>query len=361
MSVINSFPINDGYRMPGEFEPHSGCILIWPFRGDSWPHGGRAARKIFCELVSIIASSEDVLVCVAPGEQDKAAAMLPAGRTFIVETDDSWARDYAPTFVSNGSSLRGINWEFNAWGGEYDGLYDSWDRDNALAPALCRELGIDMYNAGFVMEGGAFHTDGEGTVITTESCLLSPGRNPQLSKAEIEHLLCSYLHCSKVIWLPLGIIDDETNGHVDNLCAFTAPGKVVLSFPEDPADPQYKSSAAALDILGKERDAKGRIPEVTLLPMPKPALVTEYECAGLDLLNGQPVRHPGERLAASYANFYISNSTVIVPGFNDENDETARRILEKQFPDREVVTLQSRDFLIGGGNFHCITQQIPKV
>ena len=363
MTVFNSYPKNDGFRMPAEFEPHAGTILIWPFRGDSWPHGGGRAQAVFSDLVSLISESERTIVCLPEREVDKAKATLPAGtELFVVETDDSWARDYAPTFVTDGKTLRGINWRFNAWGGTYDGLYDSWENDDALAPKLCTYLHHDLYDAHhIVMEGGAFHTDGEGTVITTESCLLSPGRNPDLSKDAIEEVLCKYLGAEKVIWLPSGIIGDETNGHVDNLCAFTSPGNLVLTRTLDINDKQYTSSTQAYDILSRETDANGRKLNIHILPLPKPALVTKYECDGLDLLNGQPVRTPGERLAASYANFYISNSTVIVPGFDDPADEAARLVIAGLFPDRKTVTLQSREVLIGGGNFHCLTQQIPQV
>ncbi|MBR5337584.1 MAG: agmatine deiminase [Lachnospiraceae bacterium] len=363
MTVFKTLPKNDGFRMPAEFEPHAGTILIWPFRGDSWPYGGDRAQAVFAKLVSLISESEQTLVCVPEREYEKARAALPPGtELFIVETDDSWARDYAPTFVTDGKTLRGINWKFNAWGGTYDGLYDSWENDDALAPKLCAHLHCDEYDAHhIVMEGGAFHTDGQGTVITTESCLLSPGRNPKLSKDAIEEALLSYLGAEKVIWLPSGIIDDETNGHVDNICAFTSPGNVVLARPLDIDDPQYASSSRAYDILLRETDAKGQPLNIHILPMPKPVLVTKYQCDGLDLLKGEPVRTPGERLAASYANFYISNSTVIVPGFDDPADEAARLVIAELFPDRKVVTLQSREVLIGGGNFHCLTQQIPRL
>ncbi len=360
--ILNTLPKEDGFRMPGEFEPHEGCILIWPHRGDSWPYGGDAAKKVFRELVRLISESEQVTVCVPPSEYDKARDFLPDDTELIqVETDDSWARDYAPTFVKKGNIIRGINWCFNAWGGDYDGLYDYWANDDNLCQSLCTHKKIDMYDAHhFVMEGGAVHSDGQGTLITTESCLLSPGRNPHMTKVAIEETLCNYLGASKVIWLPEGIVNDETNGHVDNICAFTSPGHVVLAFPEDKTDAQYEPSKKALDVLRASTDAAGNPIEVHLLPMPKPCLVTKHELDGLDLLNGEPVRTVGERLAASYANFYIANKTVIVPGFDDDNDEVARRIIAELFPDRRVVTLQSREVLIGGGNFHCLTQQIPK-
>lgn len=363
MKTLNSLPINDNYRMPGEFEAHAGCILIWPFRRDSWAYGAYEVRKVFKELVSLIGESEAVTVCAPSFEYDNARAMLPDNiRVVEMSSDDSWARDVAPTFVKNDKGgLRGINWKFNAWGGFVDGLYHPWDKDDAVAGKLCDLLNVDMYDAHhFVLEGGSIHVDGQGTVLVTEACLLSEGRNPLLSKQEIEEQLKAYLGAKKIIWIPNGIYNDETNEHIDNICAFTAPGHVVLAWTDDESDPQYSFSKSALDVLKAETDAMGRTIEVHLLPLPKPVYITEEECLGLDLMYGEPTRTPGERLAASYANFYIANDTVIVPGFNDPNDEKARLILAKLFPERKVVTLQSREILIGGGNIHCITQQIPK-
>ena len=363
MKTLKSLPIDDGFRMPGEFEAHSGCILIWPFRGDSWAYGAVAVRKVFKELVCLISESEEVTVCAPPEEFDNARSYLPDTIKLVsVPLDDSWARDYAPTFVKNDAgSLRGINWQFNAWGGMVDGLYYPWDKDDALAPFLCEHIGVDMYDAHhFVLEGGAIHSDGEGTIIVTESCLLSKGRNPHLDKDEIEDQLIKYLGAKKVIWIPYGIYLDETNEHVDNICAFTKPGQVVLAWTDNKDDPQYAMSLASRKALEEATDAKGRKLDIILLPLPKPVCITAEECKGLDLFNGEPTRIEGDRLAASYANFYIANDTVIVPGFDDPNDEVARQIISGVFPNRKVVTLQSREILIGGGNIHCITQQIPK-
>ena len=202
--------------------------------------------------------------------------------------------------------------------------------------------------------------DGEGTALVTEACLLSAGRNPELSREEIERTLCDYLGVSKVIWLPRGIYNDETNEHVDNVCAFVAPGEVVLAWTDDESDPQYALSKASLDALEAATDAKGRKITVHKLPLPKPVTITAEECEGLDLCDGEPTRTPGERLAASYVNFYIANGAVVMPAFGDPMDEKAQAILQGLFPTRRVVAIPARDILIGGGNIHCITQQIPK-
>jgi agmatine deiminase len=303
-----------------------------------------------------------------------------------IDSDDAWARDVAPTFVvknnavgadttfqnncseqhNNGSrqrALRGVSWTFNAWGGEYDGLYANWDKDDKVASAFCEAIGVDCYDAApFVLEGGSIHSDGEGTVIVTERCLLSKGRNPSLTKKQIEEKLKIYLGAQKVIWLPRGIYNDETNEHVDNVCAFTSPANVVLAWTDDERDPQYALSKEDLEVLENETDAKGRKINVHKLYIPKvPVTVTEEELAGYEFEEGEDVREPGERLAASYANFYIANEIALVPQFGDENDAPAVELLSKLMPDRKVIGIYARDIILGGGNIHCITQQIPKV
>lgn len=355
-------PTADGFRMPAEFEHHEGCIMIFPERPDSWQYGGYAARKAFVQAAEAIAASEKVIVCASEKQYDNARAMLPPQiRVVEMSSDDAWARDYAPTFVKNDrGEVRGIDWGFNAWGGLHDGLYFPWDKDNRMARKLCDLLEKDVYDKReFILEGGSIHVDGEGTCMVTESCLLSPGRNPELTRREIEEELKRCLNVSAVLWLPRGIYNDETNEHVDNICAFTAPGQVVLAWTEDREDPQYPLSKACLDYLEQSIDAAGRRIRVHKLPMPRPVTVTKEECEGLDTCFDRPARMPGERLAASYVNFYIANGSVVMPGFGDPADEEARSILQGLFPNRQVIQIYARDILIGGGNIHCITQQIP--
>ena len=361
--IIGSTPKADGYRMPAEFEPQDGVWMLWPERNDNWRSGAKPAQETFCQVARAIARFEKVTMCVSAGQYQNARARLPEEiRVVEVSSNDAWVRDCGPTFLVNGQGgLRAVDWTFNAWGGLYDGLYFPWDKDDQVAQKICEMVDVDSYRTeGFVLEGGSIHVDGEGTVLTTEMCLLSPGRNPDLSKAEIERTLCEYLGAEKVIWLPRGIYNDETNEHVDNVCAFTAPGEVVLAWTDDESDPQYALSKASLDVLEAELDAKGRRIKVHKLPLPKPVTITAEECEGLDLCEGEPTRTPGERLAASYVNFYIANHAIVMPAFGDPADEKARRILEKLFPTREVVAVPARDILIGGGNIHCVTQQIPK-
>ena len=363
---LKTLPSSDGFHMPAEFEKHKGTIMIWPERPGSWAFGAKDARIAFTQIAEIIAKSEAVYMLAGPSsiESAKTALSEKSERIHIlpIETDDAWARDVGPTFVKNSrNEVRGINWSFNAWGGEVDGLYESWEKDDAAAKTICDILGYQIYDAGkFVLEGGSIHSDGEGTLLVTEECLLSPGRNPELSKKEIENKLCEYLGAKKVIWLKNGIWHDETNEHVDNVCAFVRPGEVVLAWTDNENDPQYALSVEDYRILENETDAKGRKFIIHKLPIPKiPVCIQESDLRGLVFEPGEDEREAGERLAASYVNFYIANETVLVPQFQDENDKPACDILEKLFPDRKICPIDARAIIIGGGNIHCITQQIP--
>lgn len=362
MKILHSTPKSDGFRMPAEYEKHEGCIMIWPERADSWQYGAVAARKAFTNVATAIAKSEKVTVCTSFDGYDTAREMLPDYiRVVEMSSDDSWARDVMPTFVVNDKGeRRGIDWGFNAWGGLYDGLYFPWDKDNKMARKFCDLMDVDVYdNRHFIMEGGAIHVDGKGTAMVTESCLLSEGRNKDLTKDEIEEVLKSYLNVTKVIWLPCGIYEDETNEHVDNVCAFASPGHVILAWTEDKDDPQYEMSLKCLQVLENEVDAQGNKLKVTKLPVPSPVFMTEEECEGLINFDGEPTRTADYRLAASYVNFYISNGAIVMPAFGDANDDVAADILRQIFIDREIIQIDARDILIGGGNIHCITQQIP--
>ena len=352
--------------MPAEFAPHEGCLMIWPERGDSWQYGAYAARKAFLRVIETISESESMTVLCSEGQYDNARAQLPDRvRLVVMATDDAWARDVGPTFVVNSrGERRGIDWGFNAWGGDADGLYPSWENDNRVARKFCDLLGDDVYDKrDFICEGGSIHTDGEGTALVTEACLLSAGRNPDLTKAEIERVLCDYLGVSKVIWLPRGIYQDETNEHVDNVCAFLRPGEVVLAWTDNREDPQYALSAESLAYLEQETDAKGRKLVIHKLPIPDiPVCITSEELAGYTFEAGEDEREAGERLAASYVNFYFSNDAVVMPVFGGENEESDRRavaLMQEWNKDRRVIPVYARDILVGGGNIHCITQQIP--
>lgn len=354
------------FRMPGEFESHKGCIMIWPKRPGSWPFGAKAARKAFTEIASTIAKSETLyMLAESDVYEDAKAALSSFANIEVIEiaSDDAWARDVGPTFVEReDGAVVGIDWQFNAWGGDFDGLYPSWEKDDQVASLFCKALGYESVDAHpFVLEGGSIHSDGEGTLLVTESCLLSKGRNPELSKLEIEEQLKKYLGIEKVIWLPYGIYMDETNEHVDNVCAFVRPAEVVLAWTEDVDDPQYAMSMADFEVLSKETDAKGRAFQITKLPIPKEHVcMKEEELEGFVFEDGEDTREAGERLAASYVNFYISNDHILVPQFGDEHDAVAVKILKECFPERTIAPIYARDIIVGGGNIHCITQQIPE-
>ncbi len=364
---LHSFPADDGFHMPAEFSPHRGTVIVFPERAGSWGYGAVPAQTVFADIIREIAADEEVFVVVSDNTEARARELLGGlGSVTLlnIPTDDSWARDIAPTFVSDGTAVRGIDWQFNAWGGEYDGLYAHWERDNALASRFCELMGYECYDAQhFVLEGGSIHSDGEGTVMVTESCLLSRGRNPQLSKAEITETLCRYLGAEKVLWLPRGIYNDETNEHVDNVCAFIAAGEAVLAWTDNEDDPQYPLSKACLDFLEGETDARGRRIRVHKLPIPDvPVRITEHDLAGYTFEEGEDVRELGERLAASYVNFYFTNGAVLLPQFGGENsssDARAADMMRSLCPDRRIVPIDAREIIIGGGNIHCITQQIP--
>lgn len=360
------------YRMPAEYAPHRATLMIWPVRPGSWGRDPRAAQAAFGRVFAAICQSEPLVLLAAPDQWAQASAAV-AGldaarfpvRLLPIETDDAWARDVCPTFVKGADgALCGISWRFNAWGGLVDGLYADWAKDDAAAAAVCAALGLPCRDAApFVLEGGSVHTDGEGTLLVTESCLCSPGRNPGLSRSEIERTLCRYLGAEKVLWLPRGIYNDETNEHVDNVCAFIGPAQVVLAWTDDPQDPQYPLSQADWAYLQSVTDAKGRPITVHKLPIPDvPVLCSADDCAAYDFAPGEAARVPGERLAASYVNFYFTNGAVLVPqfgGVNAASDARALQILQRLCPTRQVLGLPARDILQGGGNIHCITQQIP--
>lgn len=351
------------FRMPAEFEPHKACIMIWPERPGSWPHGAADARKAFASAAEAIADSETVYMIASKASLSSAKSML-SSRIHILEadTDDAWARDTAPTFVQTSQgTVQGIDWQFNAWGGTVDGLYASWEKDDRLASEICHLLDYPCIDAHpFVLEGGSIHSDGEGTLLVTAPCLLSAGRNPHMSKKEIEQILSYYLGAEKIIWLPHGIYQDETNEHVDNVCAFVRPGEVVLAWTDNPSDPQYAKSLENLKLLEREVDARGRSFKIHKLLIPQnPVCITQEELSGFVFEPGEDRREAGERLAASYVNFYISNRGILVPQFGDVNDKAALELLGRCFPDRKLYPIQARAIIVGGGNIHCITQQVP--
>ena len=348
--------------MPGEFEAHAGCWMLWPERGDNWRQAAGPAQKAFARVAEAIAAFEPVSVGAGAAQYQRARALLTAQvRVVELSANDSWMRDCGPTFVRSASGLlRGVDWGFNAWGGASGGLYADWSLDSQVARKVLEIERIDRYAVDdFVLEGGSIHVDGQGTLITTEECLLNPNRNPHLSRGQIEENLRRYLNIETIIWLGRGLAGDETDGHVDNLCCFVRPGVVALNWSDDPQDPQYGVCHDACERLAQARDARGRRLEVHKIIQPCPLYISEAESAGVDHNQGTLPRRAGERMAASYVNFYIANGGVVMPTFGVPEDDMALQALRTLFPGRRVVGIYAREILLGGGNIHCITQQQP--
>jgi agmatine deiminase len=347
--------------MPAEFEPHSGCWMLWPERPDNWREAARPAQHAFTAVAAAIAEFEPVTVGVSAGEYEVARALLDA-RIRVVEMshNDCWMRDVGPTcVVDRRGGVRGVDWHFNAWGGLQGGLYFPWDQDELVARKVLEIEGRDRYRAPIINEGGAIHVDGEGTALVTEECLLNVNRNPLWSRERLEACLRDYLGVSMVIWLGKGVFNDETDGHIDNLACFARPGEVCLTWTDNKRDPQHAISMDAWERCNDARDARGRRLKVIKLPMPGPLVLSEKEASGIVAREGTKPRVAGERLAASYVNFYMANGGIVMPLLDPRVDRAALSRLRRVFPDRRVLGVPAREVLLGGGNIHCITQQVP--
>jgi agmatine deiminase len=333
-------PRDAGFAMPAEWGPHAGTFMAWPCRPTVWPARMAAARTQYAGLAREIARFETLTMIANPADAAEARATCgPTVEVLEVPIDDSWARDSGPSLLRNAAgALAGVAWRFNAWGNKHL----PYDNDAKLASALIAHLGIPRFNADFVLEGGAIHVDGEGTLLTTEQCLLHPNRNPHLTRAAIEENLCAWLGISSIIWLGEGLENDETDGHVDDIACFAAPGVVIAAVCADHSDPNHAPLDDNLRRLRAARDARGRALSIVELPLP-----ARREVPGVG------------RLASSYVNFYLANGAVLVPVFNDPNDAPALAILRDVFADREVVAVPADVIIEGGGSVHCITQQIP--
>ena len=348
--------------MPAEWSPQRRVWMAWPVRADNWRDQARPAQRAFAAVANTVSDYEDVVMVVPPTGDARPGSLLSARvEQLALPTNDAWLRDTGPSFVRNvAGERRAVDWIFNAWGGLQGGLYHPWDDDDALAARIAEACGVARYRAPLVLEGGSIHVDGEGTCLTTEECLLNSNRNPALSRAEIELHLRDYLGVEQVLWLGRGLLNDETDGHVDNLCCFLRPGVVALAWTEDRADPQRAACEDAWRRLREARDARGRALEIVKLPNPRdPVRMTLVEAGQVERVPGTLPREAGLPLAASYVNFLICNGAVVVPAFGDAHDDFARGILAEQFPGRDVRVVPGREILLGGGNVHCITQQEP--
>ena len=355
-------PAAEGYWMPAEFEPHEATWLLWPQRTDNWRDSARPAQEAVLKVAAAIGHFEPVTLGVLPEHYEDLRPIIPRGvQPANIEYDDIWVRDIGPTFLvaELPDTLRSIQWRFNAWGG----LYKPYTRDLTVpreisSDAFGREM-RDRYAAPITLEGGAIHVDGQGTVLLTEECVLDPNRNPGMTREQAEVVLRDYLGVDQFIWLSKGVFNDETTGHVDNLACFVGPGKVCLTWTDDKRDPQYAISLDAWERLNDARDALGRRLEIFKVPMPGPLHMTEEEARGLVPSESMKRRYAGDRLAASYVNFYIANGGIIMPLLDPRTDEQAAAVLRRACPDRLIVAVPAREILLGGGGIHCITQQIP--
>ena len=340
-----------GYRMPAEWEPHAATWLAWPHKAASWPGNFEPIPGVWVEIARALAPHErvDILVnddaaAAAVRQRLHAAGVPDANVAFhVIPTDDAWARDHGPTFITRRTDgrveLAAIDWVYNAWGGKYP----PWDKDDAVPRQVATCLDVALFQPGIVLEGGSIDVNGCGTLLTTEACLLNPNRNPSLSRDQIEAVLRAYLGVRHVLWLGDGIVGDDTDGHIDDLARFVDPRTVVTVLEDDPRDDNFERLRDNYQRLRRMMDQDGRLLEVVTLPMPA------------------PVFYEGQRLPASYANFYIANGAVLVPVFDDPNDAVAMRILQELFPQRRVVGLNARAMVWGLGAFHCVTQQQPAI
>lgn len=361
-------PSDDGFRMPFEGEEHKATVILLPFRSDTWRNKGKPARENFKEVILAIAKHEKVIVGIHPLIYDEVIEdyrWLNNVEPIKIRYNDSWARDNMSLYVSDSHRIRGVDFRFNAWGGDYDGLYKNYQDDDRLSSVFDKKYKISDYRyPTFVFEGGAIAVDGRGTAIVTEACLLSPGRNPTLRKEEIEEVLKEGLGLEKIIWIPHGIYQDETDEHVDNMVAFVKPGVLALAWCDDPSDPQYEYCQQAYQVLANARDAKGKPFKIVKIPLPNPPLtLSKDEAKGIasNLVTEAKPRQEGDRLSASYVNFYQGKKFVILPAFGVKEDKMAYDIFSQLFPKKKIHQINTREILLGGGNIHCITMQIPEV
>ncbi|MFC9559630.1 agmatine/peptidylarginine deiminase [Agromyces sp. NPDC056965] len=329
-------PAEAGFSMPAEWSPHAACVMIWPARRELWNDRFDEAKRDYAAVARAIADFEPVVMLCNPGLAAEVVDFCGTGvEPLEVPVDDSWARDSGPAFVTNATGdVAAVKFGFNAWGNRWH----PHDQDQLVPDRLAAHFGVKLFRAPFVLEGGAFFVDGEGSLITTEQCLLNPNRNPNLTKAEIEQGLKDYLGVTTVTWLPYGHSLDVgpagTDGHIDGVAQYVAPGRVLLEVPSDPASSEYERARANLAVLQATPDAAGRSLDIDFLD-------------------------PHLEAAVAYANHYLANGAVIVPVGGDDHDADVLDFLGGIYPDRTIVGVPGATIAYGGGGPHCITQQVP--
>ncbi len=342
-------PAEQGYRMPAEWEPHAATWLTWPHNPETWPGQDlKVIENVYLKMIAALHTGEQVCILAQNEaaqqqiEKDMVAhgIKLASIKIHVIPTNDSWIRDYGPNFLVKGmgekKTVAANKWNFNSWGGKYE-----WERDNQAGNRIMENLGLPCFQPNIVLEGGAIEVNGQGVVITTEQCLLNPSRNPNMTRERMEALLKSHLDVKDVIWCQGEIEGDDTDGHIDNLVRFVNTDTVLCVYDDNEEDPNTACFQANWNTLNSYRTAAGKPLNVVRLPTP-----------GRVELNG-------ERLPASYANFYIGNRCVLLPIYGNKNDAMVESILKEYFPDREIVPIRSDVFVLGLGSFHCVTQQQP--
>ena len=341
-------PAELGFRMPAEWEPHVGTWLAWPRReGISFPGNYRDILPAFSKMVHAISSSEEVHINVWGNKmEDEACEALSNYNTLNAnvhfhhfQSYEPWIRDHGPIFITNKTDRAVVNWGYNAWGEKYP----PFDLDNKIPEQISKLRSLKQFRPNIILEGGSIDVNGNGTLLTTESCLLNPNRNPNLSKRNIENYLNDYLGASNILWLSEGIEGDDTDGHIDVLARFVDTNTVITVIEDNSDDANFHPLQENLRRLQDMRDQDGKA--LTIIEIPMPSCVI----------------HEGERMPASYANFYITNKSVLVPTFRDPNDDTAINIIQSRFPSRKVIGIDSTDLIWGLGSFHCLTQQEPLI
>ncbi|WP_131535649.1 agmatine deiminase family protein [Pedobacter nototheniae] len=347
---INQFdysPKKQGYSFPAEWAKHEATWLSWPHKEASWPGKIETIYKPYCEFIKAVAEGEKVRINVkdeemkafALAELDKVGADLNQIEFYFNETNDAWCRDHGPAFILNGNKKAIVDWGYNAWGGKYP----PFDLDDVVPTKIAMYFDLPLFLPDIVMEGGSVEFNGAGTVLTTTACLLNENRNPHLTKEQIEEYLTEYYGVEQVLWLGDGIVGDDTDGHIDDITRFVNEDTVLTVIESNPLDENHILLEENYESLKNMKLKDGRPLKIVKLPMPSPVI------------------HEDTRLPASYANFYIANAAVIVPIFNDVNDQIALDIIQGCFPDRKVIGINSVDIIWGLGSFHCLSQQEPAV
>lgn len=347
---LHKTPKSQGYRFPAEWEEHEATWLSWPHKEESWPNKLEEIYPYYSEFVKVLSESEFVRINVVDEEMRKfamdcimqAGAKLENVEFFIHPTNDAWCRDHGPAFLINPNAEEKkviVDWGYNAWGGKYP----PYDLDDDIPTKIGEEFGLPVFYPKIVMEGGSVDFNGKGTLLTSKSCLLNPNRNPHLSQDEIENYLREYYGVEQILWVEDGIIGDDTDGHIDDTIRFVNENTVLAVVEDNPDDENYEILRRNLEQLKKMKLLNGEPLNIVELPMP------------------DPVIWDGQRLPASYANFYIANKSVIVPTYRCEKDVIALEIIQKYFPDRKVVGIDSTEIIWGLGSFHCLSQQEPYV